>query len=299
MRRPLWLVALVGVLCLACSNDRTIDPAGPSVEKIPDITYKESGAVTWFYDATNDFARATLERATVDPIVRLDMERFAAQGYAYHPEHSFVTEGLSADGKFLEITVLSLGSTTAPDQDAVYLFYIRGTDRSVVVPMHLTSDDIAASSGYTPLGEGVWYDIVDPLNDPAATGPRAAFGWSWRRWGRCLGSAIAGGARRVLRRLSDIPDGLLALHGILHGRSGPRWIALVYLRGAVSDMKGWFGVLIVYPTFIAVVLAAIHRLVRGWQHADVLSWVLYNSAMTAIWFPFVALPYMRRRWPRS
>jgi hypothetical protein len=196
-KRRLWIIPLVVLLHAAC-HDRSSGPVSTEGgitgvdARTPDYIVEEAGVVARYYDATNPYAVATLAAAVEEPSVARQLRRFEAHGYAYRPEHSFVSNGES-QGRSVEIC---MGHRSR--HDAVVIFCIRDDNGLTVVPTRLSNDATLAEKGFHEIQESVWFGPVMPWDeefpDEAAPGMHrslAAFGWS--RWASCMAERVFAG----------------------------------------------------------------------------------------------------------
>jgi hypothetical protein len=176
--------------------------------RAPDITHEESGAITKFYDSDNPYTKEVLSKLTDNPMVRVELERFAAGGYTLGSPNSFVLEGDTNDGRHAELAVLSLGSTTSEDGDAVYLFCIGGADADVIAPVGLSFNDASAAPEREKIGDGVWIEAIEPAGSVASRDD-PGYTWNWRRWARCMGGELIGGTFLCAMQCRFIPAAYL------------------------------------------------------------------------------------------
>jgi hypothetical protein len=220
-KRRLWIIPLVVLLHAAC-HDRSTEPVSTpgGIEgidaKIPDLIIEKQGVLARFYNAGNPYAVTTLARTVTEPSVAQQLQRFEAHGYAYRPDHSFVTDG-ELDGRAVEIAALSMGHRSR--QDAVMLFCIRDGDGLTVVPTRLSEDAALAEEGFHEIQKSVWFGPITPADNEfpdeavhdgmrteayhdglhratSGSAPRmhqAQAAWGWNRWVSCLGSRVLAG----------------------------------------------------------------------------------------------------------
>jgi hypothetical protein len=189
MGKRLCAVPVIALLCIGCLGEERVvmTETGPT----PDMTHEADGAVTRFYDSDNPHTREVIGRLIRDRHVLAELNRFGAMGYALSVENSFVAAGDTEDGRHLELTVLSLGGGSAPERDAVYLFYLGGK-RVEILPIELRLEEPEDPAQFSGAGEGAWMRPIEPLHATAGLGEDPARAWNWRRWAKCVtGSIVA------------------------------------------------------------------------------------------------------------
>lgn len=179
-----WVCAVTSLLLGGCI-ERDV-PTAPDRAKVPDLRETVDEMEVSLFDSNNPYTAEVLSSLNGRSEVKREMNRFAPQGYRYDRETSFVNEGVLADGRHVQVSIINLKNEAAPDRDAVSLFCLSGPRHLTVVPVRLYFNAGAADPGATRIGEGVWMSVVEPID--ALAGPeKAAFRWSWRRWFGCVG----------------------------------------------------------------------------------------------------------------
>ena len=195
MRRMVWFFVLA-VCVVACEKRDTLQaPVETSQKqgKLPDDDPKTGTLVTRFHRSTSRYARETVSRVAARGELRGRIEGFAAAGYELAAEHSFVVSATrTSDGREIEVTILSLANTRAPERDAIYIFHVRDGTRELFAPVRLSFED--GELAYAKLADGVWLGAVRPEQFGRGTVDPTTGYFSWGRYFECVGVAVASAA---------------------------------------------------------------------------------------------------------
>jgi hypothetical protein len=52
---------------------------------------------------------------------------------------------------------------------------------------------------------------------------------------------------------------------------------------------------VLFPVIAGSALGGFARLSHGWAHGELMVWSAYLLLMIAVWFPFILVPYLKRR----
>jgi hypothetical protein len=197
MRKTWWMLALVIIALAACTEKRDTLMSGPDPGKTPDVIHDGGDLVTRVYESTNPFAKRELARLLRTDRVQHEIQRFAAAGYAYRADDSFVAEGTSADGRTLELALLALGavegSAGALHETAVHLFAYARAGGVMVIPTRLVPGSEAGPWDEHVTGN-VWFGLADAGPGDTFGGTAAAAAINLKRYVACVATGTAAGA---------------------------------------------------------------------------------------------------------
>jgi hypothetical protein len=60
-------------------------------------------------------------------------------------------------------------------------------------------------------------------------------------------------------------------------------------------MGEFFKAVVLWPVIFAAFAGIIERMLRGCEHANLLSWGMFLVLMFGVWFPFLLVPYVKKR----
>ena len=50
---------------------------------------------------------------------------------------------------------------------------------------------------------------------------------------------------------------------------------------------------VVFPVVLAVILGILSKQISGWNHSELMIWILYLGLAMGVWFPFILRPYLK------
>lgn len=203
------LAALASLGALGCDDRHTNTPVRPEVRSY-DLRYDDGNVVADLYNAHNPRTRRTVSRSLTNQFVSVELERFNRAGYTLRTEHCLLVEGTTGEGRrertSIEILVLAVANPQYESREAVHLYCIGGAEAFAVVPIRVTSEDRGGVPGFDRLGEGPWFEVIEPIGPagPSRTAARSAR-FDWRRWSRCVAGQIFGSAASCLLQCRWLP----------------------------------------------------------------------------------------------
>ncbi len=225
MRKLLCSILLLTLGTFGC-NDRTdTRVTAPPVDPPPDTEIENERGVFRLYDSNNAHAIDILEKTIDVDFVRVERERFELAGYRYRADNSFVADAVLSNGRAAEVTILAMENTTAPEEDAVFLFVLRGTSRQLVIATKLVQAGSSPGPEYQALGSGLWLGGIDPLLDPRGLEGSAAR-FSARQFASCMTLGLAAGLARCIY---GCRFALLAFNQCMVGCAGTTFIFTLFV----------------------------------------------------------------------
>ena len=146
MRKLLCSILILALGTYGCNGRNDTGVTAPPANPRPDTEIENEKGVFRLYDSNNTHAIDVLKQTVNADFVKVERERFELAGYRYRADNSFVAQAVLSDGRAAEVTILAMENTTAPEEDAVFLFVLRGTSRQLVITTRL----VRASSSPGP-----------------------------------------------------------------------------------------------------------------------------------------------------
>lgn len=155
------------------------EPAPESRRPVPDIEGKEGGTAAQLYGADNWFAQERLAAVEADRDVGRAMAAFAADGYRFAQDGSFLIAGAAGKNQ-VEIALFCLSNTVHPERDVVYLAVIDTGRERGIAPARFSFARPLDETGSRPIADGVWLETLPLSMFPA--GSAEAMNWQSQRW---------------------------------------------------------------------------------------------------------------------
>lgn len=188
------------------------EPMQDARQPVPDIVGNDGRTAAQLYRPENWYTQERLARLEATRYVAQTIASFAADGYRYTPDGSFVIAG--ADGeKQVEVALICLSNTVHPERDVIYLAAIDVGSGMGIAPARLSFERPLDGTASEPIADGVWLETLPYELSRAGSVEscrKQSERWNWEEFWRCHNTMVfSGSAGCAISCIPSFPSGYM------------------------------------------------------------------------------------------